>query len=188
VNRALHRDSSAEQPYWLNRLAPDFTLPAVDGGRFSLSDLRGFIVILNFWSANCAWSRRADVLLVYRALTWEARGVRVLGIAANTDEPESQVRFEVQNRHVRYPVLFDFEHRVADLYKAETTPHFFVLDRQGMARYVGALDDATQENRDGQDFYLDRAVTALLSNRQPQPAWTPPYGCELVREPARTKG
>jgi hypothetical protein len=63
-----------------------------------------------------------------------------------------------------------------------------VLDRQGMARYIGALDDATHENRDGKNFYLDRAVTALLNNRQPQPAWTPPYGCELVRDNARAKG
>jgi peroxiredoxin len=188
VNRALHRDPSAEQPYWLNRLAPDFTLPAVDGGRLSLSDLRGFIVILNFWSAECAWSRRGDVLLVYRALTWEARGVRVLGVAANANEPESQIRYEMENRHLRYPVVLDFDHRVADLYKAETTPHFFVLDRQGLVRYIGALDDATRDNRDGQNFYLDRAVAALLNNRQPQPAWTPPYGCELVRESARAKG
>ena len=38
----------AEPHYWLNRLAPDFTLPIVDGGRLSLSDLRGYIVIINY--------------------------------------------------------------------------------------------------------------------------------------------
>ena len=54
---------------WLNRLAPDFTLSVVDGSRMSLSDWRGFIVVINFWSAECPWSRRADVLLVYRQLT-----------------------------------------------------------------------------------------------------------------------
>lgn len=184
---SVHRASQPEQPYWLNRLAPDFTLPVVDGGRLSLSDLRGFIVIINFWSAECAWSRRSDVLLVYRSLTWETRGVRIIGVAANADEPESQIRYEMQNRHLRYPVALDFDRRVADLYKAETTPHFFVLDRQGLARYIGALDDATQENRDSKTFYLDRAVNALLNNRQPQPAWTPAYGCELVRQSNRAR-
>ncbi|MCC6189462.1 MAG: redoxin domain-containing protein [Anaerolineales bacterium] len=184
MNRAASRDHPGEPHYWLNRLAPDFTLPIVDGGRLSLSDLRGFIVIVNFWSAECAWSRRGDVLLVYRALTWETRGVRVVGVAANVNEPEIQIRYELQSRHVRYPLALDLDQRVADLYKAEATPHFFVLDRQGIVRYIGALDDATQDRRDGKNFYLDQAVTALLNNRSPDPAWTPAYGCPLVRQPA----
>ena len=77
---------------WLNRLAPDFTLSSVDGGRMSLSDWRGFIVVLNFWSAECAWSRRADVLLAYRQLTWEAKGVRIMGLACNANESETEIR------------------------------------------------------------------------------------------------
>ncbi len=175
----------AEPHYWLNRLAPDFTLPIVDGGRLSLSDLRGYVVIINFWSAECAWSRRADVLLVYRALTWESKGVRIVGIASNYNELESQIRYETQSRHLRYPVVMDFDHRVADLYRAETTPHFFVLDRQGLARYIGALDDATQEVRDARTLFLDKSVNALLNNRDPDLPCTIPYGCGLPRPAGR---
>ena len=173
---------------WLNRLAPDFTLSVVDGGRLSLSDWRGFIVVVNFWSAECSWSRRADVLLVYRQLTWEAKGVRIVGVASNSNESESEIRFEMANRHMRYPVVLDFDHRMANLYKAQTTPHFFVLDRQGIARYIGALDDATAEARDARNYYLDRAVEALLNNRTPEPEWTPASGCEIVRQATRMGG
>lgn len=186
TRRAAPRPVVPPEPhYWLNRLAPDFTLPLVDGGRLSLSDMRGYIVIVNFWSAECAWSRRADVLLVYRALTWESKGVRIVGIASNYNELESQIRYETQNRHLHYPVVMDFDHRVADLYKAETTPHFFVLDRQGMARYIGALDDATQDERDARTLFLDKAVNALLNNRDPDLPCTLPYGCELPRPAGR---
>jgi peroxiredoxin len=167
---------------WLNRLTPDFTLPGVVSGRFSLSDLRGYIIIVNFWSAECAWSRRADVFLIYRLLTWQARGVRVVGVAANAGETENQLRLEMEARHLSYPVVMDHNHRIADLYKAETTPHFFVLDRQGLARYIGALDDATAEEREARTFYLDRAVAALLDERTPDPAWTPAYGCPIERQ------
>jgi peroxiredoxin len=167
---------------WLNRLAPDFSLPALIGSRVSVSDLRGYVVILNFWSADCVWSRRADVMLVYRQLTWEAKGVRILGVASNANENESQIRYEMENRHLRYPIAMDYDHRTADLYKAETTPHFFVLDRQGLVRYVGALDDASEKSRDAKQFYLDRAVTSLLANSTPDPAYTPPFGCSIVRQ------
>lgn len=171
---------------WLNRLVPDFTLSMVDGGRLSLSDWRGFVVVIHFWSAECAWSRRADVLLVYRQLTWQSKGVRILGLACNGNETENEIRFEIQNRHIEYPVVTDFDHRIADLYKAETTPHFFVLDRQGLARYVGALDDATAEAHDARNYYVDKAVTALLNNRSPEPAFTSAYGCDIARHSGST--
>lgn len=166
----------------LNRIAPDFILPTLGGGRFTFSDWRGSVVIINFWSAECPWSRRADVFLVYRLLTWEAKGVKVVGIASNVNEPETELRFEAEARRVRYPLVFDYEHKVADLYKAETTPHFFVADRNGTVRYVGALDDATADRRQAQYFYLDRAVNTLLAGRPLNPAETVNYGCKLVRK------
>lgn len=166
----------------LNRLAPDFVLPAVTGGRFALSDWRGFVVVLTFWSAECQWSRRADVMLVYRQLTWHPKGVRILGIDSNLNETETEIVYELENRHVKYPLLLDYEHKVADLYKAETTPHFYVADRQGIIRYIGALDDADHKQRDPKNMFLDRVVNAVLDNRQPDPALTPPYGCPIVRQ------
>ncbi|MGH2524195.1 MAG: redoxin domain-containing protein [Anaerolineales bacterium] len=166
----------------LNRLAPDFILPSLTGNRVALSEWRGFVVVINFWSAECAWSRRADVMLVYRQLTWHAKGVRVMGIACNVNESQTEVGYEVERRRVKYPVLFDIEHRVADLYKAETTPHFFVLDRQGVVRYLGAQDDATSRQREAKTHYLDRAVEAVLDGRLPNPALTQPYGCAIIRQ------
>ena len=167
----------------LNRLAPDFARPALDGRRFSLSEWRGHVAVINFWSAECPWSRRADVLLVYRLLSWDKKGVRVVGVASNINEPETEILYEAQHRHVTFPIVIDAEHQIADLYRAETTPHFFVTDRQGIVRYAGALDDATYKQRDAKTFYLDHAVSALLDNRLPDPATTVPYGCALVRQP-----
>ena len=166
----------------LNRLAPDFVLPALTGGRLALSEWRGYVVVLTFWSAECAWSRRADVMLVYRQLTWHPKGVRIMGIVSNINEPQTEISYEAESRHVKYPILFDIEHKIADLYKAETTPHFFVLDRQGVVRYTGAQDDATSKQREVKTNYLDRAVEAVLDNRLPNPAVTPPYGCAIIRQ------
>ncbi len=171
---------------WLNRLAPDFNLPALIGSRVSVADLRGYVVVIHFWSADCVWSRRADVLLVYRQLTWQAKGVRIVGVASNTNENESQIRYEIENRHLRYPIVIDYDARTADMYKAEVTPQFFVLDRQGLIRYVGALDDASEKSRDAKHYHLDKAVSALLANTTPDPAYTAPFGCTIVRRTSPT--
>lgn len=166
----------------INRFAPDFSLPSVNGARVSLSDFRGSFVVLTFWSAECPWSRRADVLLVYRALSWVPRGVQLAGIASNVTETENEIAHEMERRGVRYPVLLDLDQGAANAYRAQTTPHFFVLDKRGIIRYTGALDDATFKQPRPKVLYLDRAVTALLENRTPDPQVTLPYGCAIVRQ------
>ncbi len=167
----------------LNRYAPDFMLPGVGGGHYALGDWRGQIVVLNFWSAECPWSRRADVALVYRQLAWDPKGVRIVGIASNANETDVQVRAEAQARHVKYPILLDADRSVATRYEAKITPHFFVIDKQGYVRYSGALDDVTRKGQKPSTIYLDEAVQALLANRPPNPLTTAPFGSPLIYNP-----
>jgi peroxiredoxin len=164
----------------LNHFAPEFKLPIVGGGRFSLADWRGHIVVLSWWSADCPWSRRADVALVYRQLGWDPKGVRVLGIASNRNETEKEIRAEAQSRHIKYPVAYDVDQSVATLYEAKTTPHFVVLDELTYVRYIGALDDVTRSGQKPTTIYVDEAVTALLANRPPNPLTTADFGSPIV--------
>jgi peroxiredoxin len=165
----------------LNRIAPDFTAHDVNQRRLHIADFRGFVTVLLFWSAECPWSRRTDVFLVYRQMPWEQKGVRIFGIASNASENENEILYEAERRRVKYPIGLDLDGRVANQYKAETTPHFFVLDRKGIIRYIGALDDATFKARRPKRFYLDDAVNTLIAGQLPNPAITPPYGCTIVR-------
>lgn len=165
----------------INAPAPDFSLADLDEGRYTLSEQRGSIVVLNFWSAECPWSRRADTVLTYKLTGWARQGVTLWGIASNASEPDYEVRNELADRRVPYPVLLDPGNVVADLYGAITTPHCYVIDPTGILRYAGALDDATYKDREPTRVYLDEAVKAVLSGRNPDPAEPPAYGCVIVR-------
>jgi peroxiredoxin len=166
----------------INRFAPDFSLPSANTARVALSDLRGSFVVLTFWSSQCPWSRRADVMLVYRAAQWEAKGIRVVGIASNLNESENEIRLEAENRGVKYPVLLDLDQSVANAFQVRTTPYFFLLDRRGVIKYAGAPDDATFSQPRPKKLYLDLAVAAMLDNRTPEPAVTLPFGSDIVRQ------
>ena len=72
-------------------------------------------------------------------------------------------------------VLMDTEHIVADLYEAVTTPQVFIIDREGVLRYGGAVDDVSFRQRRPTRFYVDEAVEALLDGRLPAVAQTPAY-------------
>lgn len=160
-------------------LAPDFELADLDNTVYHLSEWRGKIVVVNFWSAECPWAERADHKLVEYAADWGDE-VQLLSIASNANEEPDLLKNEYVDRGLQF-VLYDENQRVADLYGAMTTPHFFVIDRQGVLRYQGALNDVTFRQRTPTRHYLREAVDALLAGNQPEPAQTAPYGCAVVR-------
>jgi peroxiredoxin len=161
------------------RPAPDFILRDLEAETHRLSDQRGHVVVLNFWSAVCPWSRRADEALGETLQDWGDRVVYWL-IASNSDEMVEMIREAASMRGLSL-VLHDIDHLVADLYEAVTTPQFFVIDPEGILRYSGALDDVTFRNRSPSRAYLIEAVNAVFAGQQPEPAQTPAYGCALVR-------
>jgi alkyl hydroperoxide reductase subunit AhpC len=166
----------------LNKQAPDFFLPQVGGGgRMALSNMRGRVVVLNFWSAECPWSRRADLILVYRYAGWEKKNVRIIGVACNPNEPESELKYEAEARHVKYPIVMDYSQDIALAYQVQYTPHFVVIDSRSVIRYIGAIDDANSTQRLPRTFYIDQAVEATVLDKPANPAYTRPFGSNLPR-------
>jgi peroxiredoxin len=164
----------------LNQPAPDFELPDLHGNLHRLSEYRRKIVIVDFWSAECPHSERTDHYLLELVAGWKG-DVALLSVAANRSESRQVVEEAATTR--RLPVvLIDAEQSVADLYQAVTTPHVFVIDRDGSLRYRGAVDDITFRQRTATRFFLRDAVEALLRGELPDLAESPAYGCAIVRE------
>ena len=173
----MRRASKAKMQ--INQSAPDFELPDLDGNLHRLSHYRGRIVIVNFWSCECPHSERTDKSIMAMLMQW--RDVVMLSIASNRSENVEALKTAAEAR--RLPtVLLDANCRVADLFEAQTTPHVFVIDREGILRYRGSVDDFTFRNRIPTRFYLDLAVESLLNGQLPALAESPAYGCAIVRE------
>lgn len=158
--------------------APDFSLPDLEGRTHSLEMYRGRIVVLNFWSAECPWSQRVDAKLQEYSKAWGERVV-LLPVASNANEPLELLRETARERSLPR-LLLDRERQAARLYGASTTPHLFVIDKEGILRYQGAFDDITFRKRTAERFYLLEAVEALLAGREPPLTETAPYGCTIV--------
>lgn len=164
----------------INQPIPDFELPDLDGNIHRLSDYRGRIVIVNFWSCECPHSERTDKAIMAMFVQWQD-DVTMLSIASNRNETAEALREAVESR--RLPtVLRDADCRAANLFEAQTTPHVFVIDREGILRYRGSVDDVTFRQRKPTRFFLDEAVESLLEGRLPTLTESPAYGCAIVRE------
>ncbi len=160
--------------------APAFQLLDIHGINHSLQDMLGHIVLLNFWSAECTWCERLDGELDTFQVLWGEQ-VTVWWIASNSGEPRELVARVSAQRQLPV-VLLDAHQQVADLYGAQTTPHFYVVDTAGRLAYQGSWDDVTFRQRVPTQAYVPKVIDSLLIGDSPEITQTAPYGCVLVRE------
>jgi hypothetical protein len=88
------------------------------------------------------------------------RGPALLSVASNANEPDGMLAAVARQRRIPV-VLRDANASVAGRYEALTTPHAFLIDRQGFLRYRGAVDDVSFRQREPSRFYLQEAVGVL---------------------------
>lgn len=114
--------------------APDFTLPARDGGEVRLSDLRGQVVMINFWATWCGPCRQEMPLLEQLQVKFEPLGFTLLGVNV---EPDSAAAVAwLKGVPVTFPILFDTRNAVAESFGVQGMPSSVFVDREGRVRYV----------------------------------------------------
>jgi peroxiredoxin len=113
--------------------APDFSLNTLDGENVSLFDLRGQVVMLNFWSAACPPCREEmpEMQRVYDDLKGD--GFTILAVNVN-DMPQIAGRF-LDEFGYTFPVVKD-DGNVSRLYELQFIPKTLIIDRNGIIRYV----------------------------------------------------
>lgn len=135
----------------VGHIAPDVALHQLDGKPLTLGDLRGSVVVLNFWYVNCEPCRFEMPALqrVYDAR--KAHGLVMLGV--DTVDDTATIRTFVGQLGVRYPIVQDEDLRTTLRYKVVDTPSTFVIDRHGVIRFktVGPVERSD----------LEREVAAL---------------------------
>ena len=126
--------------------APALAGDTVQGGHAALSDLRGSVVVVNFWATWCAPCRREQPDLVQLANDYHDRGVEFLGVSERDDT--AKARAWVKEFHVPYPSIVDESGAWADDFAFFGLPDTYVIDRSGSIRWtVFGQTDAAQLKR-----------------------------------------
>ena len=126
---------AAEPPYaLLGQTAPDFALHAVVGDNVRLSEHRGEVVVLNFWSSRCT-SCRTQLAALNRSFdTYHSAGLSVYGVGVDDDPVQAQDF--ARTARVDFALLLDPAKAVSRSYQVDNLPMTVLIDRNGTVRYV----------------------------------------------------
>jgi cytochrome c biogenesis protein CcmG/thiol:disulfide interchange protein DsbE len=123
----------------VGRVAPDFALPRLDGGEVRLSELRGRVLVVNFWASWCGPCR--DEAHALEAEWRHYRDARVVMVGINIQDREAAARQFVAETGPTYPNVVDATGVTSIAYGIYGVPETFVIDADGRihAREVGAV-------------------------------------------------
>jgi peroxiredoxin len=187
---ALAAPAYAEKPpAELGEAAPGFELKDLQGQTHKLADFKDKIVVLRFQSMHCPWDRMRpsggyERMLSPMAKEYAGKDVVFLGINSNKNESVEKLKAYAEKHEIPYPILKDPGNKVADMYGARTTPHMFVIDREGKLRYRGGIEEnpPTPEDCGKMDEqYLRPVLDALISGNEVPYSDKPSKGCSIKR-------
>lgn len=118
----------------LKQTAPDFTLKQKTGGNFRLSEHRGDVLFINFWASWCGPCRQEMPILDELHSRYRSAGFKVVGITI--DEDRSKADAMLEKIPVTFPVLYDAQSSVSELFDVDAMPTSILVDRNGKMRFL----------------------------------------------------
>ena len=130
--------SSPEGGGLVDKPAPSFSAEPVQGDVKSLDDLKGKVVILDFWATFCGPCKES--FPKYQSIV-DASGGKVVVLAVSEDDPEQKddIKKFIKDTGVKFPVVWDKDKSIAkDKYDVKKMPTSFIIDPSGTVKFVHA--------------------------------------------------
>ena len=170
--------------------APDFTATDTNGVEHSLSDFKGKNIVLEWSNHECPFVvkhyKPGNMQKLQKQATED--GAIWLTIVSSAPGKQGHVTAEAANDimtnagALATAKILDESGEIGQLYGAKTTPHMFVIDKDGVLAYAGAIDSDSgfdPAGIEGATNYVVAALDDLSAGKAVQTASTQPYGCSV---------
>jgi peroxiredoxin len=182
-------DVQADEPV-IGKPAPGFTLMGADGKEHSLSDYKGSFIVLEWFNPDCPFvkkhynSKNMQTLQKY----YREKGVVWMVINSSARGKQGYCTAERANEVIKEndmaPTAFLLDHdgKVGRMYGAKTTPHMYVIDKEGLLIYHGAIDNMPStriEDIKTAKNYVQTALDEAIAGKSISVKASQPYGCSV---------
>jgi peroxiredoxin len=168
----------------VGQAAPDFSLENHKGETVNLSDLKGKIVVLEWFNNECPYvvKHYKEGHMQKLASKYAEKGVVWLAINSTNGKSNADNAAVAEKWNMPMAILNDAAGTVGKQYGATNTPHMYVINAEGNLAYIGAIDSdrsADTSKIDGATNYVAEALDALLAGESVKTAETRAYGCTV---------
>jgi peroxiredoxin len=173
----------------IGKPAPDFTGTDINGKTVKLSDYAGKIVVIESYNSDCPFCNNQYKTGAMQALQTDLAAKGVVWLIVNSVNPKNfshrtpeQAKQELADKKIVANAWIDDSSGViGHLYGMQTTPHMFVIDKNGTLVYDGAIDDKADPSHDPKTArnYLREAVDEVIAGKPVTVSQTKPYGCSV---------
>ena len=159
----------------------DFAGKTIDGKSVKLSDFKGKIIVLEWYNPTCPFVKKfygAGKMQEYQS---QVTSAGYIWITINTGGKVADLKKAITNdKNKATIVIDDTEGTIARMFEAKTTPHCFVINKEGILVYKGAIDSVSSPKTadiEKATNYVLSAVSALQNGQKIEVSATKPYGC-----------
>jgi peroxiredoxin len=138
--------------------APDFSAAAVANGKgkVALVELRGKVVLVDFWGTFCEPCKKSFPKLQDLYGKYGASGLKIVGISEDEAEDKAKIPDFANTYGAKFPLAWDADKSIAEAYKPETMPSSFLIDKHGVVRF------AHVGYHDGEEDQIEKEIKELL--------------------------
>jgi peroxiredoxin len=173
----------------IGKPAPDFTGTDINGKTIKLSDYKGKIVVIESYNSDCPFCNNQYQSGAMQEQQKDLAAKGVVWLIVNSVSPKNPSHRTAEQAHQEWSDrkitatawLDDSSGAIGHLYNMKTTPHMFVVDKDGTLDYDGAIDNKADPTHDPRtaNNYVNDAVNELLAGKPVAVSHTKPYGCAV---------
>jgi peroxiredoxin len=171
----------------IGSVVPDFSLNDLNGKVVKLSDFKGKIVVLEWTNPNCPFVQRVYREKIMQSVQKEFTEKGIVWIIINSTNPKHRDYRDAKELEKIYKgwgavytaYLLDPDGKVGKLFDAKTTPHMFIINKDGKLVYNGAIDDDPRGEKKEKVNYVRNALNEILNGEPVSVQVSKPYGCSV---------
>jgi peroxiredoxin len=173
----------------IGKPAPDFTATDINGKTVKLSDYKSKIVVIESYNSDCPYCHNQYKTGAMQAMQRDLAAKGVVWLLVNSVNPKNfshrtpeQARAEMAAEKMDVTAwIDDSSGTVGHLYDMKTTPDMYVINKDGILVYEGAIDNQPDPFHDPSKAqnYVSEAIDALFAGKPVTVTETKPYGCSV---------